>query len=285
MSTRSWSLAGALFLALWLPVAAEAGPVLFESSGANAAAIQATVDSFRALGAGAPNNANNPGPLATGRREINWDGGGATTTATAGPSFAAFKNTRGALFTTSGTGFLQTPLVETTGPGDVTLSESVGNATYATAFSTFSNLRLFTPIASNVMDATFFIPGPGSQDPAGVSSFGAVFTDVDLFGPTMIEFFGKGGKSLFSRSVLAAPGDGSLSFLGVQFTGGELITRARITTGTAALGPNDNPGGGVDVVAMDDFLYGEPQDVPEPGTIALLALGALVTGAARRRNR
>ena len=28
---------------------------------------------------GNPNNANNPGPISGGRREINWDGGGATT--------------------------------------------------------------------------------------------------------------------------------------------------------------------------------------------------------------
>src|SRR5262245_24084687 len=47
------------------------------------ASIQATVDAFRAA-LGNPNNANNPGPIIGGRREINWDGGGATTAAVSG---------------------------------------------------------------------------------------------------------------------------------------------------------------------------------------------------------
>jgi hypothetical protein len=49
-------------------------PVVFQAAGANAASIQNTVDAFRAA-LGNPNNLNNPGPLQTGRREINWDGG------------------------------------------------------------------------------------------------------------------------------------------------------------------------------------------------------------------
>jgi PEP-CTERM motif len=271
MSTRCLAVAGAVVLALMLPTAAQADPVLFEASGANAASIQTTVDAFRAA-LGSPNNANNAGPLESGRREINWDGGGATVTAAAGPSFAGFQNTRGALFTTDGTGFLQ-----------AVLTDILGNATYATTFSTFSPVRVFTPVDSNVTDATFFIPG--SLEPAGVTAFGAVFTDVDMFGPTMIEFFGLGDVPLFSQSVLAGPTpNGSQSFLGVLDSGG-LITRVRITTGNSPLGPNDNPAGGVDVVAMDDFLYSEPQAVPEPSTLALLAFGAVCAGIARRRKR
>ena len=37
--------------------------------------FKVTVDAFRTA-LGDPNNGNNPGPLASGRREINWDGGG-----------------------------------------------------------------------------------------------------------------------------------------------------------------------------------------------------------------
>jgi hypothetical protein len=175
------------------------------------------------------------------------------------------------LFTTDGTGFLQAVLTD------------IGNPTYETTFSTFSPQRVFTPVGSNETDATFFIPG--SLEPATVSAFGAVFTDVDVFGPTMIEFFGLGDVPLFSKSVLAGPtANGSQSFLGVLFDAGESITRARITTGNTSLGPNDNPGGGVDVVAMDDFVYSEPQAVPEPSTLALLAFGAVCTSIARRRR-
>ena len=50
-------------------------PMVFQAAGPTAAAIQNTVDAFRAA-LGDPNNGNNAGPLATGRREINWDGGG-----------------------------------------------------------------------------------------------------------------------------------------------------------------------------------------------------------------
>jgi hypothetical protein len=123
----------------------------------------------------------------------------------------------------------------------------------------------------------FFIPGTAGGTPAGVRGFGAVFTDVDLADTTMIEFFDAGGNLLFETS--ASPGtvnDASLSFLGVLFDAGESIARVRITTGTAALGPNDDPANGVDVVAMDDFIYAEPQllSVSAVGGVALFALGA-----------
>ena len=50
------------------------------SSGwANRLSIQSTVDAFRAA-LGVPNNGNSVGPLTSGRREINWDGGGVNTT-------------------------------------------------------------------------------------------------------------------------------------------------------------------------------------------------------------
>src|SRR5262245_47898518 len=67
--------------------------VVRATTGADTAALQATVDQFRA-DLGAPNNANTAGPLATGRREINWDGGGTNTTIGANP-FNGFQLIRG----------------------------------------------------------------------------------------------------------------------------------------------------------------------------------------------
>ena len=78
-------------------------------------------------------------------------------------------------------------------------------------------------------------------------------------GSTRIQYFGVDGKPLFSGSVPASPGAGSLSFFGVVFDEA-LVGRVRITTGNKAPGPDD--GRKVDVVMMDDFIYGEPQPLP-----------------------
>jgi PEP-CTERM motif len=274
---------------LILPMPAGAVGVLFSDFGTDAASIQDGVNAFQTA-LGNPNNLNNPGPLATGRREINWDGGSTTNTATAvaGTPFNGFLDTRGAQFTTPGTGFVQAP------PSDgSTLNGGLDgvftNPTYATTFAAFSLQRLFTPAGSNVTDVAFFIPGTNGAQQAAVSAFGAVFSDVDLLGPTSIEYFGLGGASLGSFPVpnvnSATP---SFSFLGVQFTGpGELISRARITAGNAVLGPNATDGivdtPNVDVVVMDDFLYAEPQSVPEPSTLLLLGIG--ISGLWWRKRR
>lgn len=68
--------------------------------------------------------------------------------------------------------------------------------------------------------------------------------------------------------------NGTLSFLGVLFTS-EQIARVRVINGNTALGPDDNPAGGVDVVALDDFLFAEPRAVPAPAGLTLLSLGLL----------
>jgi hypothetical protein len=243
-------------------------PAVFQAAGPTAASIQGTVDAYRAA-LGAP-NANNAGPLASGRREINWDGGGGVdaTTPPVTP-FNVFLNTRGAQFTTPGTGLSQAP---PSGGPQGGLAGLFDNPTYGTIFSTFSPLRLFTPVGSNVTEALFFIPGTNGADPATVSSFGAVFTDVDQpdgSGPgekngnrgssTLIEYFGVDGELLFSSFVPASPGDGSLSFFGIVFDDAR-IARVRITSGDVAPGPDDDAKH--DVVMMDDFIYGEPQPLP-----------------------
>jgi hypothetical protein len=130
-----------------------------------------------------------------------------------------------------------------------------------------------------------FIPGTNGGTQASVGGFGAVFTDVDLATSTRLEFFDLTNTSLGSFGVpIGSVAEGSLSFLGVVFTG-ERIGRVRITSGTTALGPNDNPAGGVDVVAMDDFLFREPAQVPEPSTWALLGAAAVALLLGRRQRR
>ena len=282
------SLASALLLmVLAWSAQASATPITFTASGANAAGIQSSVDSFRAA-LGNPDNANG-GPQATGHREINWDGGGATNGTAAVTPFTVFQNTRGATFTTPGSGLTQAPISGGTvdiapGVGGLQGSLSALNATYAAAFATFSPNRLFVPLDSTITDGTFSVPSTGGTVPATVNGFGVIFTDVDLAGSSSLQFFDTQGNSLGIFSVPCGSGttcsstNGTLSFLGVLFTS-EQIARVRIINGNTPLGPDDNPAGGVDVVALDDFLFAEPRAVPAPAGLTLLGLGLVGVAA------
>jgi hypothetical protein len=245
-----------------VPPAAFAVPVVFQAAGPDAASIQSTVDAYRAaLG---DNNLNNPGPLQKGRREINWDGGNPNVLDTTAPvnPFLTFLNTRGSQFKTPGVGLSQAP---PSGGPQGGLAVLFGNPTYAHIFKAFSASRLFTPVKSNITVASFSIPGTNGMAPATVRGFGAVFTDVDQpnglaattsGGSTLIQYFDRNGRLLFSSFVPAAPGDGNLSFFGIKFDDAR-IASVRIQAGNVAPGPNDDQLH--DIVMMDDFIYGEPQ--------------------------
>lgn len=219
--------------------------------------IQATVDAFRA-DLGDPNNGNARGSQGSGRRQVTWDGGDNDAAPARLPGdFFNLVAPRGIEF--PGQSNLQvsadaSPAV----PGTPAEFGNV-NATYPTAFAPFSIPRLFVPLASRTLDASFYVPG--TDQPAGVAGFGAVFTDVDTAGTTRIEFFGEQGL-LLARDVLATPGDASVSFLGATFD--RPVLRVRITLGNSPVGPNDvTQGSTADVVALDDLLYGEPFPVAD----------------------
>jgi hypothetical protein len=254
------------------------GTFITFSVGGNAstASIEDTVNLFRAA-LGDPNNGNAAGPLASGRREINWDGGGNNANSPGGTPFNVFLNTRGAQFKTPGTGFLQAP----PGPPDPLTAPdggfdtAFGNSNLSDIFGVFSPLRIFSPVGSNITDGLFFIPGTNGSDPATVSGFGAIFTDVDLATSTRLQFFGTSNNLLFDEFVPSGSGDKSFSFLGAVGDAGEEIFRVRITSGNTPIGPNvSEQMSGVDLVAMDDFLFAEPRRVPESGSgVALMGLG------------
>jgi hypothetical protein len=129
------------------------------------------------------------------------------------------------------------------------------NPQYVDIFQTFSEERLFSPVGgSNLVVITFFVPG--TDIPAAVRGFGAVYTDVDT-AHTAFKYFDKDGNSLGSFETPIA--DNGLSFLGVAFDEA-IVFRVEVKYGTGALGPNDGEGG-VDVAVMDNFIYGEPQEI------------------------
>src|SRR5262249_11530561 len=129
-------------------------------------------------------------------------------------------------YKTPGVGLSQAPA---SGGPQGGLAVLFANPTYGHIFKTFSASRLFTAVGSNITLATFSIPGTNGTARATVRGFGAVFTDVDQpdgtpgITPsagkpsTVIEYFDRSGKLLFSGVVPAAPGDGNLSFFGVKF--------------------------------------------------------------------
>lgn len=269
LARRSLLLAASAVFAI---TSASAGVITFASSGANSAAIQATVDSYRtALGTLNPNVAGSAG---SGRREINWDG---VPDALSAPNnlpanFFNVNSPRGVVFSTAGSGF------EVSGNAGVAPIEFDNiNATYSSIFQTFSAQRLFTPISSNIMDVNFFVPGSGTA--SYTSAFGAVFTDVDLANATSLQFFDTNNVSLGTFFVPTS--NTGLSFLGIQFNQGERVGRVRITTGNAALGGLDSSTN--DVVVMDDFIYAEPAAVPEPATWTMMTFGAGVLAFMRRK--
>ena len=79
-----------------------------------------------------------------------------------------------------------------------------------------------------------------------------------------MSFFSAEGRTLFTVPVPASRGNATLSFLGVLFDDAR-IARVRIRAGDIAPGPNDSSAN--DVVMLDDFIYGEPQAVNNPGLL------------------
>ena len=262
-----------IFVAMGWSATASAVPMVFEATGD----IGTEISNFQAA-LGEPNNGNAPGPIANGRRQINWD---AEVVPFDMPAdfFNSAPTTRGAVFSTDGSGFRVSNDSEGINDNEF---DSI-NPTYADQFKTFSAPRLFTPFGSNVLDVNFFVPA--SNTPAVVRGFGAIFTDVDLRGSTKLEFFDSADNLLFSDFV--APDPQGLSFLGATFSNNSL-SRVRITSGNAPIGLDDDPTNGVDIVVIDDLLYGEPQaDVvtPEPSTLALMSLGVCGLIAGYRKKR
>jgi hypothetical protein len=217
--------------------------------------ITGTIERYRQL-LGGVNNGGEPGSRSGGFRELNWD---SIPDELAAPNLYTpdFFNAptapraRGAVLSTPGTGLMVS--ADSDNPAGALPRFGNINPSYVSSFKTFSSERLFSPVGSNVAEVRFFVPG--SNTPAAVRGFGAVYTDVDT-DHTAFEYFDIQGNSLGKFGTPIA--DQSLSFLGVIFSKA-IVHRVRIQYGTAILGPDDGPNN--DVAVMDNFVYGEPQAV------------------------
>ena len=209
--------------------------------------IAAKVVEFRTL-IGDPANGATVGQQPAGRREVAWDGASArpfnnrndfptdffNTVATVGLIYegAAFRN-------------------------DSSLFVEI-NPTYANEFTPFTPKVMFSAIGANVINVHFQVAG--ATTPAAVTGFGAVFADVDVDNTTAIELFDKDGRSL-GRYAAPKRSDGNgLSFVGAKYDAA-IVASVRITCGNGALGAGVNDvtsGGPLDLVVIDNVIYGEP---------------------------
>ncbi len=220
-------------------------------TGANPASLTTVRDQFRSdLGGGTISAAN--GSYGGLRREINWDGVPANSSAPNSfpADFFNVTSPRGLVVATPGSGF------QVSGAVGGTVAINFGNFNAGYTFQPFSAQRMFTAVGSNVFDVYFFVPGTSVA--AVVDGFGAVFEDVDQSSTTSVQFFDAAGANLGTYFVPSL--SGGLSFLGAYTSNGKpKIARVRITNGNALIGASDN-GAGSDIVVNDDFIYGEPVD-------------------------
>lgn len=257
MMKNLWSKSVFCVLSLFALVnSVPAAAVIRVAAGASPATIQAAVDLFRADLGGVNNGAG--GSFITGRRELNWDGVPDTFAEPNAFPFNFFNTNspRGVVFHSIANigGNHQFRVSASTASGTAVRFGNV-DSSYATIFQTFSAQRLFHGRFSNEIEVLFFIPG--TTIPATVNGFGAVFCDVDSSN-TFIEYYAPDGSKISGSSLNVA--SNGLSFIGTSFNAGERVAKVIIRLGNANLQSGNVDGtNSIDVVAMDDFIYGEPR--------------------------
>lgn len=210
----------------------------------DSATVAASLNSFRAALGGILNAPNSP-PTDSGRREINWDGvpAAVTNVDTFPLAFFNVNSKRGVLMSTPGTGLR----VDSTDFGN------------PAQFHAFSPKKLFAAVGSDEVVVDFKLSGTNTN---GLSTgFGVVFSDVDVAGSTAVALYDATGALIANLAAPAKSSADEFSFIGAVFAT-PIIARVVITSGNAALNApvtDVSAGGTKDLVAMDDFVYGEPR--------------------------
>ncbi|MEM1344488.1 MAG: hypothetical protein AAGI34_07885 [Pseudomonadota bacterium] len=281
---------------LVLPHTAQAVPVVFTAAGPDAASIQDEVDAFRAaLGALNPFVPQN---FSGGRRQINWDAA-PDTISDPNPfpgdffNFNADPRARGIEFRPSTNPDAGQPEDIATGFQLSSTEDSGVPVRFGLdTLNVFSEERLFAPTGGTIFDVVFFDPADQVTQ-AKTQGLGIVFTNVsDLSGLTngtipsdaAVSFFTEGQNIATDQPSLIefapASGPGGLSFLGVLFDEPQLIG----ATVLAGFNPIDTALTGDGVVALDDFIFGEPTPVPLPPAALLLLTALAGSGLVLRRR-
>jgi hypothetical protein len=251
-------------------------PEVFTGVGGNntsvtAGTANAALSAFEA-GIGGANNGVSLGVHPNGFRTINWDG--------VPEEFAEPHALPGGFFISRGA-TLSTPgdslRVSANDAGSLQVFADI-NATYSTDFFAFSPTRIFSPLGSIATDIQF--SPAGGSGPATVAGFGAIFLNVQSANTSSIAYFDPSGAML-GRFFAPTGAKKEAEFLGVLF-GTATVARVEITSGTSPLsGATNDSLPAVNVVALDDFAYAEPQPLAAPAlTVATPAEGAVLSSAA-----
>jgi hypothetical protein len=259
----AWLIACACSGRAWAQTPQQFTPQQF--TGVGQTDVTTAIATFKAA-IGGSDNGTTLGTPATGFRQVTWDD---VPDALAAPSelpgdFYVTTSPRGMRL--NGRGYV--PMLQVSAsPGNPTDTPTLfgnRNPAFPSYFRTYSAPRLFIGSSEGgpSFDVRFDIPGLPTAT-ATVSAFGAVFTDVGMATSTTMELFDIDGRSYGRFAVPAASGHQTLSFLGVLIPGAR-IAQVQIRAGTDVASyamPEDERH---DVVALDDFIYGEPQPLPPP---------------------
>jgi len=134
----------------------------------------------------------------------------------------------------------------------------------------FTQSAQFVTLGTVITDITFNIAG--TRNKAVVNGLGIVFSSVDREGASSVEYFDERGRSVAkikapvqSKGPFPLPGPLAADKFPYSFVGfvdpNVRIARVRVTAGEIPLdrAADDLPRGNRDVVAFDDVYYGEPR--------------------------